>query len=49
MNKRVTRTSLVLLVCGITTYIAFLNPAVGAALAIGVAVAGLTWQILKNE
>lgn len=39
---------LVLMICGVITYIAFINPPLGVAIGIGVAVAAFVWQILKN-
>ncbi|PBC80205.1 MULTISPECIES: hypothetical protein [unclassified Streptomyces] len=38
-----------LMVCGIVTYIALINPALGIALGIGIAAATLVWMILQKD
>lgn len=40
---------LVLMICGVITYVAFVNPPLGVAIGIGVAVAAFAWQILKKN
>ncbi|EDY43881.1 hypothetical protein SSBG_01763 [Streptomyces sp. SPB074] len=39
----------VVLVCGIVTYVAFLHPPLGLALGVGIAAAALVWAILRQE
>ena len=48
VSKNTLMLLLVLVICGVITYTAFVNPALGVALGIGVAAAALAWQILKN-
>jgi hypothetical protein len=39
----------VILVAGIVTYVAFVNPALGVAIGVGVVVAAFVWQVLRNR
>ncbi|MFE7114018.1 hypothetical protein ACFU99_01135 [Streptomyces sp. NPDC057654] len=47
MNGLDTRTAVLLLAGGFSAYVAFLHPAVGVALLVGVAVVGLLHVLLR--
>lgn len=48
VSKNTLMVLIILMVCAGITYAAFVNPALGVALGIGVAVAALVWQVLRS-